>query len=70
MLVVAKHQSQGCAVKQEHSMRRRGSLPLVGDVHNFLDELHELLEKVDFHQDIDILLFTGDLGNRALILSR
>ena len=36
-----------------------------GDVHGCLDELHELLRKVNFTYGLDVLLFTGDLGNRG-----
>lgn len=38
---------------------------VVGDIHGCLDELHDLLHKVDFQQHRDLLLFTGDLGNRG-----
>lgn len=38
---------------------------VVGDVHGCLDELHDLLHKVAFNQSSDLLLFTGDLGNRG-----
>ena len=38
---------------------------VVGDVHGCLDELRELLAKVAFNQSSDVLLFTGDLGNRG-----
>ena len=38
---------------------------VVGDVHGCLEELRELLDKVQYNNATDILLFTGDLGNRG-----
>ena len=38
---------------------------IVGDVHGCLEELKELLVKVDFQQGLDRLIFAGDLVDRG-----
>ena len=38
---------------------------IVGDVHGCLDELRELLQKVNYTQGSDLLLFNGDMVNKG-----
>lgn len=42
-----------------------GRLLVVGDVHGCIEELHELLRKVNYVQGEDNLIFTGDLGDKG-----
>ena len=42
-----------------------GRLIIVGDIHGCVDELHALLDKVDFSRDMDNLIFAGDLVNKG-----
>ena len=42
-----------------------GRLIVIGDVHGCLDELHELLDRVEYSQGNDTLIFAGDLVDKG-----
>ena len=42
-----------------------GRVIVIGDVHGCLDELHELLDRVEYSQGNDTLIFAGDLVDKG-----
>lgn len=49
---------------REHAEQTK-RIVIVGDVHGCLDEMQELLAKVNFTSGPDLLLFNGDMVNKG-----
>ena len=49
---------------QEHAEKTK-RIVIVGDVHGCLDEMQEILAKVNYTQESDLLLFNGDMVNKG-----
>lgn len=56
------HATTLTTAEQQNKIQR---VVVVGDVHGCLHEMQELLQKVNFTQGSDLLLFNGDMVNKG-----
>lgn len=65
----------GCSTSQIHNklhkviesnkLQPNSKAFVIGDVHGCLEELKELVKKLDFNPESDLLIFVGDLVNKG-----